>query len=113
MVCGRSDLRPCTADDREYVSSMMRNFLPRLMKTMAPIASEYLPGDVYNLCADIANRMETLESDSDFDAFIAMYRSRYVQKPLPQRAVVELCLLHVLKMPFKLSLSIESSLIRY
>jgi hypothetical protein len=93
----------------------MRNFLPQLMKSMAPIASEYLPGDVHNLCVDVADRMETLEPNPDFDAFIALYRNRYVQKQVsvPRRAVVELCLLHVLKMPFELSLSIKSSLIRY
>jgi hypothetical protein len=85
------------------------------MKSMAPIASEYVPGDVQNLCVDVADRLEALEPNPEFDAFIAMYRNRYVQKqvPVPQRAVVELCLLHILKMPFELSLSIKSSLIRY
>lgn len=54
-----------------------------------------------------------IEDDPDYPTFIAMYRGRYVQKPLPRRAVVELCLLHVLKMPFELNTSIKNSLIRY
>ncbi|KAJ5265679.1 hypothetical protein N7524_006697 [Penicillium chrysogenum] len=113
LVLGRSDLRPCTASDREYLSVMMQTFVPRLVRSMAPMASEYLPGDARNLCVDIANRMEKIADDPDYHTFIAMYRGRYVQKPLPQRAVVELCLLHVLKMPFELSTAINSSLIRY
>lgn len=92
---------------------MMQTFVPRLVRSMAPMASEYLPGDARNLCVDIANRMEKIADDPDYHTFIAMYRGRYVQKPLPQRAVVELCLLHVLKMPFELSTAINSSLIRY
>ncbi|KAF9890043.1 hypothetical protein FE257_006723 [Aspergillus nanangensis] len=113
LVLGRSDLRPCTAGDREYLSVMMQTFVPRLVRSMAPTASEYLPGDARNLCIDIANRMDKIPHDPDYHTFIAMYRGRYVQKPLPQRAVVELCLLHVLKMPFELRTAINSSLIRY
>ncbi|KGO69040.1 hypothetical protein PITC_078650 [Penicillium italicum] len=113
LVLGRSDLRPCTAGDREYLSIMMRTFVPRLIRSLAPIASEYLPGDALNLCVEIANHMEEIADDPDYQTFIAMYRGRYVQKSLPQRAVVESCLLHVLKMPFELSTAINISLIRY
>ncbi|KAJ5394230.1 uncharacterized protein N7487_011871 [Penicillium crustosum] len=113
LVLGRDDIRPCTADDREYLAVMMQAFVPRLLTSMAPTASEYLPGDARNLCIEVANRMELIEDDSNFQTFIAMYRGRYVQKPLPQRAVVELCLLHVLKMPFELNSAIQNSLIRY
>ncbi|CAI7576976.1 unnamed protein product [Penicillium discolor] len=113
LVLGREDLRPCTADDREYLTVMMQAFVPRLLTSMAPTASEYLPGDARNLCIEIANHMELIEDDFNFQNFIAMYRGRYVHKPLPQRAVVELCLLHVLKMPFELNSAIQNSLIRY
>lgn len=113
LVLGRDDLRPCTANDREYLAVMMQAFVPRVLATMAPIASEYLPGDARNLCIEVANHMELIENDFNFQTFIAMYRGRYVQKPLPQRAVVELCLLHVLKMPFELNSAIQNSLIRY
>ncbi|KAJ6000079.1 hypothetical protein N7481_000488 [Penicillium waksmanii] len=113
LVLGRSDIRPCTAGDREYLSVMMKTFVPRMLRVMAPTASEYLPGDAHNVCVGVADRMEMLEDDPDYHTFIAMYRGRYVQKPLPRRAVVELCLLHVLKMPFELNTSIKSSLIRY
>ncbi|KAJ5210100.1 hypothetical protein N7491_009913 [Penicillium cf. griseofulvum] len=113
LVLGRDDLRPCTADDREYLAVMMQAFVPRFLASMAPTSSEYLPGDARNLCIEIANSMELIEDDFDFQTFIAMYRGRYIQKPLPQRAVVELCLLHVLKMPFELNSAIQNSLIRY
>lgn len=113
LVLGRDDLRPCTADDREYLAVMMQAFVPRVLATMAPIASEYLPGDARNLCIEVANHIELIENDLNFQTFIAMYRGRYVQKPLSQRAVVELCLLHVLKMPFELNSAIQNSLIRY
>ncbi|KGO60193.1 hypothetical protein PEX1_037350 [Penicillium expansum] len=110
---GEDDLRPCISDDREYLAVMMQAFMPRFVRSISPMASEYLPGDAHNLCIDLANRMEAIEDDCNFQTFIAMYRERYVRKPLPQRAVVELCLLHVLKMPFELNSSIKNSLIRY
>ncbi|KAJ5335101.1 hypothetical protein N7452_007504 [Penicillium brevicompactum] len=113
LVLGRSDIRPCTAGDREYLSIMVQTFVPRLLTSLVPIASEYLPGDAHNLCVEVANRMESIADDPDYHIFIAMYRGRYIQKSLPQRAVVESCLLHVLKMPFELSIAIKSSLIRY
>ncbi|CAI7659036.1 unnamed protein product [Penicillium pancosmium] len=113
LVLGRSDIRPCTAGDREYLSIMMKTFVPRMLRVMAPTASEYLPGDAHNVCVGVADRMEMIEDDPDYQTFIAMYRGRYVQKPLQRRAVVESCLLHVLKMPFELNTSIKSSLIRY
>lgn len=92
---------------------MVQTFVPRLLTSLVPIASEYLPGDAHNLCVEVANRMESIADDPDYHIFIAMYRGRYIQKSLPQRAVVESCLLHVLKMPFELSIAIKSSLIRY
>ncbi|OQD95978.1 hypothetical protein PENVUL_c100G08227 [Penicillium vulpinum] len=113
LALGRDDLRPCTAGDREYLAVMMQGFVPRVVSSLSPMASEYLPGDARNLCIDTADRMELIEDSSDFQTFIAMYRGRYVQKPLSQRAVVELCLLHILKMPFELTSAIQSSLIRY
>lgn len=113
LVLGRDDLRPCTPDDREYLAVMMQAFVPRIISSMAPAASKYLPGDAHNLCIELANSIELIEDDFNFQTFIAMYRGRYVQKPLPQRAVVELCLLHVLKMPFELNSAIQNSLIRY
>lgn len=113
LVLGRDDLRPCTPDDREYLAVMMQAFIPRFITSIAPTASKYLPGDAHNLSIEMANSMELIEDDSNFQTFIAMYRGRYVQKPLPQRAVVELCLLHVLKMPFELNIAIRTTLIRY
>ena len=113
LVLGRDDLRPCTADDREYLFVMMQAFVPPFVGSLAPTSSEYLPGDARNLCIEVANRMGVIENDSKFQTFIEMYRGRYVRKPLPQRSVVELCLLHVLKMPFELNSSIKNSLIRY
>lgn len=92
---------------------MMQAFMPRVLISLAPAASEYLPGDARNLVIDIANGMKLIEEDHEFRMFISMYRGRYVQKPLSHQEVVELCLLHILKMPFELRLSIQSSLIRY
>lgn len=92
---------------------MMQAFVPRVVSSMSPTADEYLPGDARNLCIDVANRMELIKDDFVFNKFIAMYRARYIQKPLSQRALIELCLLHVLKMPFELTSAIQSSLIRY
>lgn len=92
---------------------MMQAFVPRVLATMAPMASEYLPGDARNLCIEVANRMELFENDLNFQIFIEMYRERYVRKPWPQRAVVELCLLHIFKMPFEPNSAIQNSLLRY
>ncbi|KAJ5500332.1 hypothetical protein N7453_009383 [Penicillium expansum] len=80
---------------------------------MAPMASEYYPGDARNLCIEVANRMELIENDFNFQSFIKMYQERYIRKPCSQRAVVELCLLHVLKMPFEPNSAIQNSLLRY
>ncbi|KAJ6016803.1 hypothetical protein N7451_000182 [Penicillium sp. IBT 35674x] len=113
LVLGRSDLRSCTASDREYLGVMMQAFVPRLVGVMAPTANEFLPGDALNFSTDMARRMEAFEDDLEYHTFIAMYRGRYVQKSLPQRAVVEQCLVHILKMPFELNSSIQSRLIRY
>ncbi|KAJ5667414.1 hypothetical protein N7507_003278 [Penicillium longicatenatum] len=113
LVLGRSDLRSCTASDREYLGFMMQAFVPRLVGVMAPTAKEFLPGDALNLSTDMAIRMEAIEDDLEYHTFIAMYRGRYIQKSLSQRAVVEQCLVHILKMPFELNSSIQSRLIRY
>lgn len=92
---------------------MLQAFVPRFLASLSPMASEYLPGDAQNLCVEIANRMERIENDLEYSNFIAIYRDRYARKSASQRAVVELCLIHILKMPFELSTSIRSSLIRY
>ncbi|KAL4871502.1 hypothetical protein BDV12DRAFT_183630 [Aspergillus spectabilis] len=113
LVLGRSDIRPCTASDREYLTLMMQAFVPRLVRSLAPVANEYLPGDARNLSVQLAKRIGQLEDNAEFLTFISMYRSRYAQKTLPRQEVVELCLLHIVKMPFELGSSIQSSLIRY
>jgi hypothetical protein len=92
---------------------MLQAFVPRVVTAMNPRSSGYLPGDARNLCIEVAAQLGCMETDSQFRRFLELYRKRYVQKPLPQRAVIELCLLHVLKMPFELNSSIQSSLIRF
>ncbi|KAL4874553.1 hypothetical protein BJY04DRAFT_12132 [Aspergillus karnatakaensis] len=113
LVLGRSDLRPCTVSDREYLTLMLHAFVPRFVGSLAPVACEYLPGDARNLSSQLAGRIQEHEDSPEFSTFISMYRSRYVQKPLERKDVLELYLLHIVKMPFELGLSVRNSLIRY
>ncbi|KAL3477462.1 hypothetical protein BJX99DRAFT_246218 [Aspergillus californicus] len=108
-----NDLRPCTAGDREYLSTMVQAFIPRLVKVMTLISSEYLPGNAQHFCTKVTDYIEKITDDPDYYMFIAMYQSQSVNKLLPQRAVIESGLLYVLKMLFELNTLVRSSLICY
>ncbi|PWY73050.1 hypothetical protein BO70DRAFT_297344 [Aspergillus heteromorphus CBS 117.55] len=115
LVTGRSGLDPIPAQDRDYLESMMQRLVPRFVSVISGKSDAYLPGDAKNLCHEIADSMlkpRGGSGDLDLLAFLDVYEKRYIHKPsATPEAILESCLLHVMKMPFELNSSIRYRLI--
>jgi hypothetical protein len=76
-------------------------------------SDNYLPGDAQTLCKELTNYLKLKADNKEFNDFIELYRKRYFRSSSVQKeAILESCLLHILKMPFDLSSSIIHGLIR-
>ncbi|KAJ5753286.1 hypothetical protein N7520_010203 [Penicillium odoratum] len=113
LVYGRDDLKPCDYDDRNYLATALRGFIPYFVESISLKSDNYLPGDAQTLCREIASYLATKEDVMKaFTEFIQMYRKRYLSNaPVQRAAVLETCLLHILKMPFDLESSIRHGLL--
>lgn len=113
-MLGRSDLRICVGEERDYLEQMSKVFLPRFVQAMSSRSGDYLPGDAGNLCKQIAHGMSPLLADVEFAGFLELYRQRYLGKSVIQKSeILEACLLHIIKIPFDLESSIRQGLIRH
>ncbi|KAL3472486.1 hypothetical protein BJX99DRAFT_235437 [Aspergillus californicus] len=116
-VLGRDDHSPITSDDETYIRQMMHTFVPVFIQAVASKSQDYLPGDVQSMCRDIAammmSWMDKEEQKDDLTEFLDLYRRRYFYgRIVHKKAVLESCLVHILKMPFELNASIKQGLIR-
>ncbi|KAJ6091795.1 hypothetical protein N7467_003764 [Penicillium canescens] len=113
VVYGRSDRPPCSLDDRVYLAKTVRGFVPYFVQSMSIRSDNYLPGDAQTLCRELTNYLKLKADVKEFNDFIELYRKRYFRNSSVQKeAILESCLLHILKMPFDLSSSIIHGLIR-
>ncbi|KAJ5301811.1 hypothetical protein N7508_006674 [Penicillium antarcticum] len=113
LVYGRSDHSPCSLDDRIYLAKTMRSFVPYFVQSMSIRSDSDLPGDAQTLCKEITNYLGLKADRKDLDDFIEVYRNHYFRNPsVPKEAILESCLLHILKMPFDLDSSITHGLIK-
>lgn len=93
---------------------MTRVFVPRLVRSMSCESASYLPGNVQDLCKEVAADMEATDNVQELNRFLELYRQRYIRKPVEYKGqVLETCLLYMLKMPFDITSSTEYRLIRY
>ncbi|PYH88522.1 hypothetical protein BO71DRAFT_423634 [Aspergillus ellipticus CBS 707.79] len=115
LVTGSSGVDSIPPQDGNYLDTMMRCLVPRFVVAISQRSDDYLPGDAKNLCHEIADSiMKVTEDSSDLLAFLDLYEKRYIHKPSTSpEAVLESCLLHIMKMPFELSSSIRYRLICY
>lgn len=91
----------------------MRCFLPYFVESMSLRSDSYLPGDAQTLCKEITNYLKPKADEKDFDDFLEIYRKRYFRNSSVQKeAILESCLLHIVKMPFDLKSSIMHGLIK-
>ncbi|OGE56594.1 hypothetical protein PENARI_c003G11399 [Penicillium arizonense] len=113
VVYGRSDRPPCSLDDRVYLAKTVRGFVPYFVQSMSIRSDNYLPGDAQTLCRELTNYLKLKADNKEFNDFIELHRKRYFRNSSVQKeAILESCLLHILKMPFDLSSSIIHGLIR-
>ncbi|KAJ5416224.1 hypothetical protein N7465_004919 [Penicillium sp. CMV-2018d] len=113
MVCGRSDRASCSLDDRVYLGKTMRNFVPYFVQSLSIASDSYLPGDAQTACKEITDSLELNADEKELNEFIEVYRSRYFRNPsVPKEAILESCLLNIVKMPFDLNSSIMHGLIK-
>ncbi|KAJ5767154.1 uncharacterized protein N7511_004770 [Penicillium nucicola] len=113
LVYGRDDRAPCSLDDRIYLAKTMRSFVPYFVQSMSIRSDSYLPGDAQNLCKEITYYLKLKANEEDLNDFIEVYRSHYFRNAsVPKEAILESCLLHILKMPFDLNSSIIHGLIK-
>jgi hypothetical protein len=113
MVYGRSDRALCSLNDRAYLGKTMRSFVPYFVQSMSIISDSYLPGDAQTLCKIITRDLKLKADEKDLNEFIEVYRNRYFRNPsVPKEAILESCLLNIVKMPFDLNSSIRHGLIK-
>ncbi|KAJ5478747.1 hypothetical protein N7530_004256 [Penicillium desertorum] len=113
MVYGRSDRASCSLDDRVYLGKTMRSFVPYFVQSLSITSDSYLPGDAQTTCKEITDCLELNADEKELNEFIEVYRNRYFRDPsVPKEAILESCLLNILKMPFDLNSSIMHGLIK-
>ncbi|KAJ5961467.1 hypothetical protein N7501_006408 [Penicillium viridicatum] len=113
MVYGRSDRASCSLDDRVYLGKTMWSFVPYFVQSLSIASDSYLPGDAQTVCKELADSLELNADEKELNEFIEVYRSRYFRNPsVPKEAILESCLLNIVKMPFDLNSSIMHGLIK-